>query len=64
MRLLCVVPPQKSIFCCADFDSTIAVDQGLQTTAREPNPARDAISSGPPRDFVNNEKIIHLRRIF
>jgi len=26
MPLLCVVPPQKSIFCCADFGSTIALD--------------------------------------
>jgi len=24
--LLCVVPPQKSIFCCADFGSTFALD--------------------------------------
>jgi len=24
--LLCVVPPQKSIFCCAGFGSTIAFD--------------------------------------
>jgi len=39
--LVFVVPPQKSIFCCADFGSTISLDQGLQTTAREPNPARD-----------------------
>jgi len=26
MPLLCAVPSQKSIFCCADFGSTIAVD--------------------------------------
>jgi len=26
MPLLCVVPPQKSIFCCADFGSTFALD--------------------------------------
>ena len=26
MPLLCVGPPQKSIFCCADFGSTIALD--------------------------------------
>jgi len=25
MPLLCVVPPQKSVFCCADFGSTIAL---------------------------------------
>jgi len=24
--LVCVVSPQKSIFCCADFGSTIALD--------------------------------------
>jgi len=47
--LVCVVLPQKSIFCCAGFGSVIALGQGLQTTVRE--------------DFVNNEKIIYLRRI-
>ena len=26
MPLLCVAPPQKSIFCCADFGSAIALD--------------------------------------
>jgi len=26
MPLLCVVPRQKSIFCCAEFGSTIALD--------------------------------------
>jgi len=26
MPLLCVVPPQESIFCCADFGSKIALD--------------------------------------
>jgi len=30
--------------------------QGLQTTARGPNQAREAISSGRRRHFVNNEK--------
>jgi len=61
--LVCVVPPQKSIFCFAGFGSTIALDQGLQTTACEPNPARDTISSDPREDFVDNEKIMYLRRI-
>jgi len=27
MPLLCALPPQKSIFCDADIDSTIALDQ-------------------------------------
>jgi len=33
MPVLCVVPPQQSIFCGADFGSTIAVDlqQKLKT---------------------------------
>jgi len=47
---VCVVPPQISIFCCASFGSTVVLDQGLQTTVHEPNPARDTISSGPRRD--------------
>jgi len=38
--LVCVVPPQKPIFCGADFGCTIASDQG---------------SSGPRRDYDNNE---------
>jgi len=29
MPLLCVVPSQKSIFCCADFGSTFALDLSL-----------------------------------
>ena len=33
--------------------------RGLQTTARGPNPARKAISSGPRSLFVNDEKIIY-----
>ena len=32
MPLLCVVPPQKSIFCGADFGSTIALDQCFPTS--------------------------------
>jgi len=36
-----------------------SLEQGLQTTARGPNPAREAISSGRKYwHFVNNEKII------
>jgi len=31
MPLLCAVPPQKSIFCGADFGSTIALDQCFPT---------------------------------
>jgi len=31
-------------------------NRGLQTTARGPNPAREAISSGPRRNFANKEK--------
>jgi len=30
--------------------------RGHQTTARGPNPAREAISSGPRRHFANEEK--------
>ena len=33
--------------------------KGLQTTARGPDAAREAISSGPRSHFVNDEKIIH-----
>ena len=33
-------------------------NRGLQTTARGPNPAREAISSGPRRQFANNEKVV------
>ena len=42
-----------------------ALAQGLQTTTRGPNPAREAISSCPHSHFVNNEKVIglHLRKI-
>jgi len=34
----------------------VSVDQGVQTTVRGPNPARQDISSGSRRHFVNNEK--------
>jgi len=34
------------------------VRQGIKTTARGQNPAREAVSSGPRRHFVKNEKII------
>jgi len=30
MPLSCVRPPQKSIFCCADFGSAIALELHLQ----------------------------------
>jgi len=36
--------------------------QGLQTTARGANAAREAISSGPRSYFVNDEKIM-LKKI-
>ena len=45
MPLICVVLPQKSILCCADYGSTIALDQRYQTTVREPNPASEEILS-------------------
>jgi len=32
--------------------------RGLQTTARGPNAAREATSSGPRSQFVNNERIL------
>ena len=35
---------------------TIVYIRGHQTTARGPNPAREAISSGPRRHFANKEK--------
>jgi len=35
----------------------------LQTTAHELNPAREAVSSGPRRHFVKNEKIIYLQKL-
>jgi len=31
MSLLCAVPLQKSIFCCANFGSAITLDQGWPT---------------------------------
>jgi len=33
--------------------------RALQTTARGPDVAREAISSGPRSHFVNDERIIH-----
>jgi len=41
----------------------VSVEQGLQTTAHESNPARETISSGR-KEFVNNEKILYSRSIF
>jgi len=43
-----------------------ALARGLQATAREPNSAREAISSGPQSHFVNVniERVIHLRKLF
>jgi len=41
----------------------VSLDQGLQTTARGPNPVRQDISSGSGRHFVNNEKIMYLQKI-
>ena len=48
---------------------SIVYTRGLQTTARGPNPAREAILSGPQsyfiqpqRHLVNNEKIIYWRK--
>ena len=34
----------------------VIYSRGHQTTARGPNPAREAISSGPRRHFANEEK--------
>ena len=36
---------------------------GLQTTARGPNPTREAISSGRKTHFANNEKMIYLQKM-
>jgi len=50
---------------CATFSLIIisatkcALSQGLQTTVRWTNAAREAIASGPRKHFVNNEKIIY-----
>ena len=41
----------------------VRLDQGLQTTARGPNPACKDISSGSRRHFVNNEKIMYLQKM-
>jgi len=41
----------------------VSLDQGLQTTARAPNPACQDISSGSRKHFVNDEKIVHLQKI-
>jgi len=38
------------------FQVSSAYTRGHQTTARGPNPAREAISSGPRRHFANQEK--------
>jgi len=38
-----------------------SLDQGLQTMARGPNPARQDISSDSRRHLVNNEKIMYLQ---
>jgi len=35
------------------------IDQGLQTTVRGPDAAREAISSRPRSHFANDEKIIY-----
>jgi len=32
--------------------------QGLQTTARRPSKVREAVSSGPQRHFISNEKLV------
>ena len=34
--------------------------QDLQTTAYEPNPAREAVSSDPRKHFVTKEKIYYF----
>jgi len=34
-----------------------ALNQGLQTTAHEPNPTCDAVSSDPRKHFATDEKI-------
>ena len=47
----------RSILLWTSADSLL---QGLQATAREPNPVRKAISSGRRRHFVSNEKIIYM----
>jgi len=42
----------------------VSLDQGLQTTAGGPNPSRKDISTGSRRHFVDNEKIMHLQKIY
>ena len=34
MSFLCVVPSQKSTFCCADFGSTIALELDLEQKSK------------------------------
>jgi len=57
--IVCVQKPSHHI-----LQTFRPLDQGLQTTARGPNPARETVSSGPRSRFVNNEKIIYLRTIY
>jgi len=37
-----------------------ALNQGLQTTAHELNPARDAVSSDPRKHCITDEKIYYI----
>jgi len=43
--------------------TTMFQPRGLQTMACGPNPACEAIFSDPQSHIVNNEKVIHLRKI-
>ena len=54
------VIPQSDVTRTSPNIIGVRLEQGLQITARGPNPAREDISSGSRRYFVNNEKIMYL----
>jgi len=63
-QMICwyVTTKKSNLICLSAFGfCTISLNQGLQTTACGPNLAHEAISSGPRRHFVNNEKTACLQ---
>jgi len=57
------VIPQSDVTRTSPNIIGVRLDQGLQITARGPNPAREDISSGSRRHFVNIEKILYLQKM-
>ena len=51
-KQICIIPELMLFLVFLSF----FYSRGHQTTARGPNPARKAISSGPRRHFANEEK--------